>query len=200
VPQDPLLAAVLEPRRRAILRLLAAQPLWVGAIAERFEVSRPAISQHLSVLRAAGLVRSRTREGRSMQELVPDAAGAARMALSAVISELPGTAPELALEVVAQAGPERVFELVTTGPGFARWLGVAAGTFGPVVAPVRVVFGWGQEGGDLPPDSSLVELRLAAAVGGTLVRLEHRGLPEAARSPHLLSWAHHLPRLAAAAR
>jgi uncharacterized protein YndB with AHSA1/START domain/DNA-binding transcriptional ArsR family regulator len=221
VDPDRVLDAVLEPRRRAILRLLASGSRSVGVIAEGFEVSRPAISQHLGVLRGAGLVRSRTSHGRRMQELVPEAVGAARVALSAVMAELPdGGAADIALEVVAGARPERVFELVSTGPGFARWLGVsaeadarpggglrvdlggdvAAGTFGPVRPSSRVVFGWGREGGDPPPDSSLVEVRLVPVVHGTLVRLEHRGLPAPARAPHLASWAHHLPRLADAAR
>lgn len=61
IVQD-VLDAIAEPRRRAILELVRERELAAGQIAERFEVSRPAISQHLSVLRAAGLVHER-REG-----------------------------------------------------------------------------------------------------------------------------------------
>ncbi len=54
--------ALAEPRRRAILATLADGELAAGDIAARFDVTRPAISQHLGVLRTAGLVEER-REG-----------------------------------------------------------------------------------------------------------------------------------------
>lgn len=59
---DDALKALAEPRRRAILRLVAHEELPAGRIAEEFEVSRTAVSQHLGVLRAAGLLYER-REG-----------------------------------------------------------------------------------------------------------------------------------------
>jgi DNA-binding transcriptional ArsR family regulator len=55
--------AVADPTRRAILDMLLVGERTVGEIAERFEVSRPAVSKHLRVLRGARLVRAR-REGR----------------------------------------------------------------------------------------------------------------------------------------
>jgi DNA-binding transcriptional ArsR family regulator len=55
-------AALGEPRRREILRLVSGSELSVGEIARRFDVTRPAISQHLRVLKDAGLVAER-REG-----------------------------------------------------------------------------------------------------------------------------------------
>jgi DNA-binding transcriptional ArsR family regulator len=54
--------AISEPRRREILRLIRDRELAAGEIAARFDVTRPAISQHLTVLRNAGLVNER-REG-----------------------------------------------------------------------------------------------------------------------------------------
>jgi DNA-binding transcriptional ArsR family regulator len=54
--------AISEPRRREILRLVQDRELAAGEIAARFEVTRPAISQHLTVLKNAGLVTER-REG-----------------------------------------------------------------------------------------------------------------------------------------
>jgi DNA-binding transcriptional ArsR family regulator len=54
--------ALAEPRRREILRLVRDRELSAGEIASGFDVSRPAISQHLGVLREAGLVSER-REG-----------------------------------------------------------------------------------------------------------------------------------------
>src|SRR5271166_4850252 len=57
-----VLQAIAEPRRRAILVLLRDRELTVGEVASHFTVTRPAISQHLGVLKAAGLVVDR-REG-----------------------------------------------------------------------------------------------------------------------------------------
>ncbi len=54
--------AISQPRRRQILRLLSAGELSAGEIASHFEITQPAISQHLKVLKQAGLVNER-REG-----------------------------------------------------------------------------------------------------------------------------------------
>jgi len=59
---EAALKAIAEPRRREILRLVADRELSAGEIATRFDVTRPAISQHLTVLKGAGLVTER-REG-----------------------------------------------------------------------------------------------------------------------------------------
>jgi DNA-binding transcriptional ArsR family regulator len=56
------LKAISNPRRRKILRLVWDQELTAGQIAARFDVSWPAVSQNLNVLRQAGLVSER-REG-----------------------------------------------------------------------------------------------------------------------------------------
>ena len=56
---DLAFQALAEPRRREILRVLADRELTAGEVAARFDVTRPAISQHLGVLRAAGLVDER---------------------------------------------------------------------------------------------------------------------------------------------
>jgi DNA-binding transcriptional ArsR family regulator len=56
------LDALAEPRRRQILDLVRERELAAGEIAANFDVSRPAISQHLGVLKQAGLVIER-REG-----------------------------------------------------------------------------------------------------------------------------------------
>lgn len=50
------LAALADPTRRQIFERLARKPLSVGAIADDLPVSRPAVSQHLRVLKDAGLV------------------------------------------------------------------------------------------------------------------------------------------------
>ena len=59
---DEALKAIAEPRRRAILRLVAHDELAAGEIAAAFDVTRTAVSQHLTVLKNAGLLSER-REG-----------------------------------------------------------------------------------------------------------------------------------------
>lgn len=53
------LTALADPNRRRIFEQLAKQPRAVGEIARRLPISRPAVSQHLQVLREAGLVSDR---------------------------------------------------------------------------------------------------------------------------------------------
>ena len=60
-----------EPRRREILRLLADGELSSGEIAAHFDVTGPAISQHLGVLAGAGLVAARSEGTKRMYRLVP---------------------------------------------------------------------------------------------------------------------------------
>jgi DNA-binding transcriptional ArsR family regulator len=56
-------AAISDPIRRRVLELVRDQELPAGELAARFDVSRPAVSRHLRVLREAGLVHER-RAGR----------------------------------------------------------------------------------------------------------------------------------------
>ena len=56
---EAALKAIAEPRRRQILRLLREGEMTAGEIASHFEITRPAISQHLTVLKEAGLVSER---------------------------------------------------------------------------------------------------------------------------------------------
>lgn len=48
--------AIADPTRRDIINLIAYKPLNLNAIAENFEVSRPAISQHIKILMECGLI------------------------------------------------------------------------------------------------------------------------------------------------
>lgn len=59
---EAVVKAIAEPRRRRILELVAERELSAGEIAAEFEVTRPAVSQHLGVLKEAGLIEER-REG-----------------------------------------------------------------------------------------------------------------------------------------
>src|SRR3954470_13609418 len=69
---DDVLQAIAEPRRRAILVLIRADELAAGEIAARFDVTRPAISQHLQVLMAAGLVSMRKDGTRRLYQARPE--------------------------------------------------------------------------------------------------------------------------------
>ena len=62
--------AIADPVRRQILAMLRVEPLSAGQIADRFEITRPAISRHLRVLREAGLIRDRAEGRRRVYALV----------------------------------------------------------------------------------------------------------------------------------
>ena len=48
--------AIADPNRRAMLRLLATQRLTLNGVAEKFRISRPAVSKHIKILKECGLV------------------------------------------------------------------------------------------------------------------------------------------------
>jgi DNA-binding transcriptional ArsR family regulator len=64
--------AISEPRRREILRLVHERELAAGEIASHFDVTRPAISQHLTVLKNAGLVNERRDGTRRLYSARPE--------------------------------------------------------------------------------------------------------------------------------
>jgi DNA-binding transcriptional ArsR family regulator len=66
------LDALGEPMRRAIFERLADGPLAVGELAREFPVSRPAVSQHLKVLKSARLVADRPAGNRRIYEVDPE--------------------------------------------------------------------------------------------------------------------------------
>ena len=69
---DAALRAIAEPRRREILRLVLDAELPAGQIATHFQVTRPAISQHLGVLKAAGLIVERRQGTRRLYRARPE--------------------------------------------------------------------------------------------------------------------------------
>ena len=69
---DAAFQALAEPRRRAILRLVRDQPRPVNEIAEHFDVTPQAVSQHLKVLREAGLVDVRPQGQRRLYVVRPE--------------------------------------------------------------------------------------------------------------------------------
>jgi DNA-binding transcriptional ArsR family regulator len=67
-----VLNAIADPTRRRILELLAEGNRTAGSLVREFDMSAPAISQHLKVLREAGLVRVRAEGQSRVQMLNPD--------------------------------------------------------------------------------------------------------------------------------
>ena len=73
--------ALGDPTRREIFELLAERPYAVGELAGELPVSRPAVSQHLKVLKDAGLVMDRANGTRRIYRVDPDGLAALRAQL-----------------------------------------------------------------------------------------------------------------------
>ena len=73
-----VLDALGDPTRRAVLEVLRGGPRPVGEIARRLPVSRPAVSQHLRVLKEAGLVRDHQEGTRRLYRVDPEGLSALR--------------------------------------------------------------------------------------------------------------------------
>ena len=71
-------AALADPTRREIFERLAGEPSAVGELANELPVSRPAVSQHLKVLKEAGLVVDRAVGTRRVYEIDPNGLGELR--------------------------------------------------------------------------------------------------------------------------
>ena len=69
---EAALKAIAAPRRRQILTLVRDEELSAGEIASHFDVSRPAVSQHLNVLKEAGLVSERRNGTRRLYRARPE--------------------------------------------------------------------------------------------------------------------------------
>lgn len=76
--QSATFAALADPTRRQVFERLAAGPAPVGELARGLPVSRPAVSQHLKVLKEAGLVNDRPDGTRRVYQIDPQGLGALR--------------------------------------------------------------------------------------------------------------------------
>lgn len=72
------IAALGDPTRRAIFELLAEGPCSVAELARRMPVTRPAVSQHLRVLKDVGLVTHRSQGTRNLYQIDPQGVAAIR--------------------------------------------------------------------------------------------------------------------------
>jgi DNA-binding transcriptional ArsR family regulator len=101
---DEALRALAEPRRRAILQLVAHDELSAGEIAATFDVTRPAVSQHLTVLKNAGLISERRDGTRRLYRGEP----AGLQAVRELLDELWSSSLDVARRLVeADAGVDR---------------------------------------------------------------------------------------------
>src|SRR5579872_787427 len=82
--QRELLVAFSDPTRQAVLNLLRRRPSTVGELADRLPVSRPAVSQHLQVLKSAGLVEEERRGTRHYFRLNPKSLAELRTLIDAM--------------------------------------------------------------------------------------------------------------------
>ena len=88
--------ALADPTRRAVFESLRAGPRPVGEIADGLPVSRPAVSQHLRVLKGAGLVTDERQGARRLYRIDPDGLGALRAYLDGFWDTALGSFKELA--------------------------------------------------------------------------------------------------------
>ena len=125
-------------------------------------------------------------------------------------------------EIFIEAEPDTVFAFLTDAEKMVRWMGVSAplepregglclvdvnngsiakGEYRKVLPNYRLSYTFGWEGDDtaVPPGSSLVEIDLEEKRPGTLLKLTHSGLPEAAVPAHAEGWEHYCGRLYEAA-
>jgi DNA-binding transcriptional ArsR family regulator len=87
---EAALAALSDPTRRQVFERILAAPQPVGAIAAGLPVSRPAVSQHLKVLKEAGLISARRQGTRRLYVANPQALGELRAAIEAMWREALG--------------------------------------------------------------------------------------------------------------
>ena len=92
---DDALRALAEPRRRAILRLVAHDELPAGEIAAAFDITRTGVSQHLTVLKQAGLLSERRDGTRRLYRARPEGLDGLRTFLDDIWSGALDTARRL---------------------------------------------------------------------------------------------------------
>jgi DNA-binding transcriptional ArsR family regulator len=98
---DPRLSLFGDPSRRAIFELLAQHPWSVGELAKQLPITRPAVSQHLRVLKDGGLVISRANGTRRVYQIDPAGVGALRAYLDRIWDQALG-----AYQQAAEAAPD----------------------------------------------------------------------------------------------
>ena len=98
---EPRLSLFGDPSRRAIFELLARRPWSVGELAKQLPITRPAVSQHLRVLKDGGFVISRAKGTRRVYQIDPAGVGALRAYLDRIWDQALG-----AYQQAAEASPD----------------------------------------------------------------------------------------------
>lgn len=148
---DAVLRALADPTRRCILDLIASSEMAAGELARHFDVSHPAVSQHLAVLREAGLVEVRKDGTSRFYRARPAAMTPAKLFMEAFWDERlrqlaaatgePPLIPEqitIEKEVLLAAPISDVWKLLTAPDMTNKWIGVSASIHAVVGGPFRV--------------------------------------------------------------
>jgi DNA-binding transcriptional ArsR family regulator len=188
--------ALAQPIRREIMVLVRKKELTAGEIAAHFSVSRPAISQHLGVLRDSGLLLER-RQGTKrlysaeLGKLEPvrswllNVSGSEQPAATASPAELPSTSADASLSAHIDARPASVWRLLVEPSARARWKGEPSPELLEQDAGRRLRLAWRWRATESPAQ---VELLLEPSGSGTRVTVEHDG-------PDPQLWEAYLDRL-----
>ena len=141
---EALLKAIAAPSRQRILTLVRDEELSAGEIASHFDVTRPAVSQHLNVLKEAGLVSERRNGTRRLYRARPEGLAELKEFLEqfwdvrlevlkreaekeserSMDATTETTAVERTLSIAAR--PETVWEFFVDPEKLMRWMGIAA--------------------------------------------------------------------------
>jgi DNA-binding transcriptional ArsR family regulator len=89
--------ALADPTRRQVLALLRERPMSAGELADHFQVSKPTMSAHFTVLRESGLIDA-SKNGKSIIY---------RLKMSVLEETLMGLAQTVGLDLTGAAGPEK---------------------------------------------------------------------------------------------
>lgn len=141
---EPAIKALAEANRRQILELVAGEERSAGDIARHFAVSRSAVSQHLAVLKDAGLVEARREGTRRLYRARPPGIAAVKLYLDGLFDDRLARLREVAeakdrgtsrnpterlsveREIGIRARPSAVWALLTDARAATRWMGVVA--------------------------------------------------------------------------
>src|SRR5215469_18086807 len=102
-----MLGALSDPTRQTVLDLLRRRPCTVGELASRLPVSRPAVSQHLQVLKAAGLVEEERQGTRHYFRLNPRSLAELRAHIDSIWRDALAAFSEFANKEIADHGKSR---------------------------------------------------------------------------------------------
>jgi DNA-binding transcriptional ArsR family regulator len=105
--QGELLAAFSDPTRQAVLNLLRRSPSTVGDLSRKLPVSRPAVSQHLRVLKSAGLVEEERRGTRHYFRLSPKSLAELREHIDSMWRDALAHFSDFAVKETSQNGRRR---------------------------------------------------------------------------------------------